>query len=74
MQRTQTHLPSELRMCKVSDAVRQASHLKVLLLIFSSVSTKKNYATRDIWRRGSYSNLRYCRAMNFKTAATCLHS
>jgi hypothetical protein len=27
-----------LRMCKVSDAARQASHLKVLLLIFSSVS------------------------------------
>src|ERR1044071_3411880 len=36
MQRTQTHLPSELRMCSVSDAVRQASHLKVLLLIFDS--------------------------------------
>ena len=73
MQWAQTHLPSELRRWSVSDAPRQASHLKVLLLIFSP-SPDISHATRDIWRRGSYSTLRYCRAMNFSTAATCLHS
>src|SRR5215213_6237486 len=36
MQWAQTHLPSELRRCKVSDAPRQASHLKVLLLLIVS--------------------------------------
>src|SRR5438067_4912638 len=39
MHSAQTHLPSESRMCRVSDARRHASHLKVLLIAFQSNSS-----------------------------------
>jgi hypothetical protein len=49
MQWAQTHLPSELRMCRVSDALRQASHLKVLLM-----TPSKFLRAHTVRRRGGH--------------------